>query len=77
TPEGIVEEVAEASREVTAEGHNFTAAETELNVGVEGLSAALPTQEEEVEGGVEINETLSALTTEAAKEEDAGIIMTE
>lgn len=77
TAEGITEDVAEVSREVTPEGHNFTAGETELNVGVEGLVAEVPTSEEEVDGGTVVNETLASQSTDAAKEEDAGIIITE
>jgi hypothetical protein len=48
---------------VTAEGHNFTAGEVELNVGVEGLMAEAPTNTSEFEASSEIN---SAMITEAA-----------
>ena len=61
--EGITEEVGEVTREVTAEGHNFTAGEVELNVGVEGMMAEAPTNTAEFEGTSEMN---SALITEAA-----------
>ena len=77
TAEGITEDVAEVTREMTAEGHNFTAAETEFNVGVQGQTAEGPTAEAEVEAGTVENETLGSDTTDAAKNEDAGIMITE
>lgn len=76
TPAGIVEEVAECSREHTPQGHNLTAAETEFNVGVQGETKALPTEESEVEGGTLDNETLGSHTSDAMRNEDAGITMT-
>lgn len=75
TPEGITELVAEATRELTPEGHNMTAAETEFNVGVEGVAWEGPTEAQEVEGGAVENETLGSHTTDALKNEDAGIAM--
>lgn len=77
TAEGILETADEVTREVTAEGHNLTAAETELNVGVSGITAEVPTKEEETEGTATINETIGTHVTDATKTEDAGIIMTE
>jgi hypothetical protein len=76
TPAGIVEEVAECSRELTAEGHNLTAAETEFNVGVQGETKELPTEESEVEGGTVDNETMGSHTSDAMRNDDAGIMMT-
>lgn len=75
TPEGITEAVAEVTREVTPEGHNMTAAETEFNVGVQGVAWEGPTETQEVEGGAVENETLGSHTTDAAKNEDAGIAL--
>ncbi len=75
TPEGITELVAEATREVTPEGHNMTAAETEFNIGVQGVTWEGPTETQEVEGGAVENETLGSHTTDAIKNEDAGIVM--
>lgn len=75
TPEGINELVAEVTREVTPEGHNMTAAETEFNIGVEGVVWEGPTESQEVEGGAVENETLGSHTTDALKNEDAGIVM--
>ncbi|MGE3809618.1 MAG: hypothetical protein AB7K24_33555 [Gemmataceae bacterium] len=77
TAEGITEDVAECTRELTPEGHNLTAGETEFNLGVQGETAEGPTKEEEIEGGNVENETLGSDTTDAAKNEDAGIIITE
>lgn len=77
TPEGITEDVAEVTREMTPEGHNFTAAETEYNIGVSGVAEEGPTKEAEYEAGTVENETLGSDTTDAAKNEDAGIMMTE
>ena len=75
TPGGIFEDVAECTREHTPEGHNLTAAETEFNVGVQGESKELPTAECEVEAGKVHNETLGSDTTDALKNNDAGIMM--
>ncbi len=76
TPAGIVEEVAECSRELTPQGHNLTAAESEFNLGVQGESKAIPTEESEVEGGTVDNETMGSHTSDAMRNEDAGITMT-
>lgn len=73
---GIVEEVAECSRELTPQGHNMIAAETELNVGVQGQTAEHPTEEREVEAGSVENETMGSHTSDAMKNEDAGVMMT-
>jgi hypothetical protein len=75
SPGGIVEDVAEVTREVSAEGHNFSAAETEFNIGVQGVTREGPTDANEVEGGTLENETLGSHTTDALKNEDAGIAM--
>lgn len=75
TPEGITEDVAEVTREVTPEGHNMTAAEVEFNIGVEGVAWEGPTESQEVEAGTLENETLGSHTTDAAKNEDAGIAL--
>lgn len=75
TPGGIVEDVAECTREITPEGHNFTAGETELNIGVQGFSGAFPTAEREAEAGVVHNETMLEHTCDAARNDDAGILM--
>jgi hypothetical protein len=76
TPAGIVEEVAECSREHTPQGHNLTAAESEFNLGVQGESKAIPTEESEVEGGTVDNETMGTHTSDAMRNEDAGVTMT-
>jgi hypothetical protein len=75
TPASITEMVAEVTREMTPEGHNLTAAETEFNVGVTGEAKELPTEAAEVEGGVADNATMSSYTSDAMKNDDAGIMM--
>ncbi len=75
SPEGIIEDVGEVTREATVEGHNLTAAETELNVGVEGFVMEGPSLEAEYEGGTVINESLGEVSTDAAKSVEASITM--
>lgn len=75
TPGGIVEDVMECSRELTPEGHNFTAAETELNVGVAGQTGEAPTSESEVEAGAVVNATLCDQTIDAAMTVEAATMM--
>jgi hypothetical protein len=75
TPEGISEAVAETTRGVTPAGHNMAAAETECNIGVQGWSFEGPTASQEVDGGAENNETLGSQSTDALKNEDAGLSM--
>ena len=64
--EGISEEVAEITREVTAEGHNMMAAEVEVNIGVAGINNEAPMANHENEATTEIissllNETIDAI----------------
>lgn len=75
--EGINEEVGEVTREMNAEGHNFTAAETELNVGVEGIACEAPTQELEFEAASELSATENSITGDAMLSQEAAITMTE
>jgi hypothetical protein len=75
TPAGIVEDVAECTRELTPEGHNFQAAETEVNIGVEGEMKEMPTAEGEVEGGAMLNETMADQAYDAMLDVEAGISM--
>jgi hypothetical protein len=74
-PAGIFEEVAECTREHTPEGHNLTAAETEVNIGVAGEVKELPTLEAEVEGGSVTNETMAESTIDSMNSLDAAIMM--
>jgi hypothetical protein len=76
TSEGIVEEMGEVTREMTFEGHNLTAGETEWNLGLEGEAKEGPVEASEVEGGSADNQTLDSNTTDAMKNEDAGIEVT-
>ena len=64
TPMGITEDVAECTRELTAEGHNFEAAETELNVGVTGITSSCPINLAEAEAS---NTSSTALYTEESE----------
>lgn len=75
TPGGIVEDVMECSRELTPEGHNFTAAETELNVGVAGQTGEAPMSDSEVEAGAVVNATLCDQTIDAAMTMEAATMM--
>lgn len=75
TPAGIVEDVLECTREVTAEGHNFMAAETEFNVGVAGETKEAPTCEAEVDAGAVVNATLCDQTIDAALSVEAATMM--
>jgi hypothetical protein len=52
---GITEEVGEVTRETTVEGHNFTAAEVEVNIGVNGITYEAPMSSSEFEGSAEFN----------------------
>ncbi len=63
--EGIVEIVGEVTREVTAEGHLFTAAEVVVNVGVAGLDTEGATKTSEVEGPSVLDTSLLTVVVEA------------
>jgi hypothetical protein len=73
SPAGITEEVPPASREMTAEGHNLSAAETELNVGVAGIVKSSPTLTSEIEAAVEKSYGLLSKEIEAIKNEVAAL----
>jgi hypothetical protein len=75
--EGINEEVGEVTREMNAEGHNFTAAETELNIGVEGLVSEAPTMAVEFEAASELSATENSITGDAMLSHEAPIMMSE
>ena len=74
---GIVEQVGENARFLNAEGHNLTAAETELNVGVEGLGSEGPTMAVEFEAASESSATENSITGDAMLSMEAAIIMSE
>lgn len=75
TPGGIVEDVMECTRELTPEGHNFMAAETELNVGVAGQVSEAPTSEATAEVSAVIEATVLDQTAAAELTVDAAISM--
>lgn len=77
SPAGIVEDVAEVSRETTAEGHVLTAAESVFNVGVSGITKEGPTDEAEIEGGAELNISLLNQTADGVNTQEASVTMVE
>jgi hypothetical protein len=73
--EGIVEEVAECTRELTPEGHNLTAGETEENINVTGHDTEAPVEGEVKEGGEADAKVLTTDETAGPSNVDAGITM--
>ena len=71
--EGISEEVAEITREVTAEGHNMMAAEVEVNIGVAGINNEAPMANHENEATTEIISSLLNQTIDAIVATDAAL----
>ena len=59
------------------EGHNFTAAEVEMNVGVAGFTAEGPTSTSEFEGSTELNTATLTQAIDALISLDAPITMVE
>ncbi|MCY2950264.1 MAG: hypothetical protein NTZ71_19005 [Planctomycetota bacterium] len=74
---GIVEQIGENSRILNDEGHSLSAAETELNVGVEGLVSEAPTMAVEFEASSELSATENSITGDAMLSLEAAIIMSE
>ncbi len=74
---GILEKVGEVTREVTVEGHNFTAGEVELNVGVEGIATEGPTNTGEFEGSSEVNSAMITEVADAMLSIDSAVMMVE
>jgi len=72
--EGISEEVAENSRELSAEGHNMMAAEVEVNIGVAGINNEAPMANHENEATTEIISSLLNETIDAIFAVDAALI---
>jgi len=72
--EGISEEVAENSREVSAQGHNMMAAEVEVNIGVAGINNEAPMANHENEATTEIISSLLNETIDAIFAVDAALI---
>jgi hypothetical protein len=75
--EGINEVVAEVTRQTNAQGHNFTAAETEMNVGAEGIFTAAATSTAEAEASSETSTAVSTVAADAMQTNDAALIMDE
>jgi hypothetical protein len=74
---GIVEQIGENSRILNDEGHSLSAAETELNVGVEGLVSEAPTMAVEFEASSELSATENSITGDAMLSLEAAITMSE
>lgn len=75
--EGINEVVADVTRQTNAQGHNFTAAETEMNVGAEGIFTAAATSTAAAEGSSETSTAVSTMAADAMQTNDAALIMDE
>ena len=74
---GILEKVGAVTRAVTVEGHNFTAGEVELNVGVEGIATEGPTNTAEFEASSETNTAISTVAVDAVQTVEAALNMDE
>ena len=74
---GILEKVGAVTRAVTVEGHNFTAGEVELNVGVEGIATEGPTNTGEFEGSSEVNSAMITEVADAMLSIDSAVMMVE
>ncbi len=73
--EGINEVVGEVTREMNAEGHNFTACETEYNIGVAGIVGEAPTQTMELDASAEVNSAMITEAVDAMLSVDSAITM--
>ena len=74
---GITEQNGENFRVLNDEGHSLSAAETELNVGVEGVVSEAPTMAVEFEASSELSATENSITGDAMLSLEAGMIMSE
>lgn len=73
TPASISELVGEVTREMTPQGSNFTSAETEFNVGVQGTTTSAPIETKEIEAARTENQTIQSQTTDAIGQRTSGI----
>lgn len=75
-PTGIEEKVGEmVTRQVTLAGHNLTAAQTELKVGVSGLNFDAPMMKGNVDGIVDFHAALVKIAVDGLMKVQAGISM--
>jgi len=74
---GITEQNGENFRVLNDEGHSLSAAETELNVGVEGVVSEAPTMAVEFEASSELSATENSITGDAMLSLEAAMIMSE
>lgn len=75
SPASISEEVLTSSRAVNAQGHNFTAAETELSVGVAGIENAAPMLQSKADAAHSSGATLCDQSVDAALNVDSAMMM--
>ena len=74
---GITEAVGEVTRETTVEGHNFTAAEVAVNIGVNGITNEAPMSSSEFEGSAEFNTAMLTQEIDAMLSQDGALIIIE
>lgn len=74
---GITEAVGEVTRETTVEGHNFTAAEVAVNIGVNGITNEAPMSSSEFEGSAEFNTAMLTQGIDAMLSQDSALTIIE
>lgn len=74
---GITEAVGEVTRETTVEGHNFTAAEVAVNIGVNGITNEAPMSSSEFEGSAEFNTAMLTQGFDAMLSQDSAFTIIE
>jgi hypothetical protein len=75
TPTGITLSVAEITLKITPMGHQLTAAETEHDVLVSGVSVQAPMQQIQIEGAYQQTETLGSHETDGIRQQQVGMEM--
>jgi hypothetical protein len=73
TPTGITLSVAEITLKITPLGHQLTAAETEHDVLVSGVTVKAPMQQIQVEATNQQSETLATHGTDGVRQQQVGI----
>jgi hypothetical protein len=75
TPTGITLSVAEITLKITPLGHQLTAAETEHDVLVSGVSVKAPMQQIQIEAANQQSETLATHGTDGIRQQQVGMEM--
>jgi hypothetical protein len=75
TPTGIEESILTASRKSTPIGHTLSAAESQVKVGVEGVTLAGPIIKESADAVLQAKAPLAQLSFDGLKKAQAGIAM--